>query len=326
MRTTGFFIVGIVFVFQTISSAFVEAPESFSDLLWEPAFILHVTTALLGYSGMAISAVYGLLYLMLFYDIKKHHFGLIYKQLPSLEVMSSFTYRSATLGLVFLTIAMAGGLALLVRVYGTYWSWDPKLMITFVAWLIYGLCVAASRFWGWSAQAGCLYFDRGIRHHPLFTGRREPRLYPLSRVRLMDLIVVGMNHRSAPIDVRELVAFSEEEILDVLAHTHAEETLSEALLLSTCNRTEFYGLSTDNGAAEMYIRNLIVEKKHVDLESHPGYAYTLTRNESVRHLLRVAAGLDSLVLGESQILGQVRRAHELSLESHACGIVLNRIL
>ena len=152
VRTTGFFIIGIVFVFQIISSAFVEAPESFSDLLWEPAFILHVTTALLGYSGMAISAVYGLLYLMLFYDIKKHRFGLIYKQLPSLEVMSSFTYRSATLGLVFLTIAMVGGLALLVRVYGTYWSWDPKLMITFVAWLIYGLCVAASRFWGWSAK------------------------------------------------------------------------------------------------------------------------------------------------------------------------------
>ena len=142
----------------------------------------------------------------------------------------------------------------------------------------------------------------------------------------MDLIVVGMDHRTAPIDVRELVAFSEEEIRDVLAHIHADDTLSEAILLSTCNRTEFYGLSTDNGAAEMYIRNLIVEKKQIDLEAHPGYAYTLTRNESVRHLLRVAAGLDSLVLGESQILGQVRRAHELSLESRACGIVLNRIL
>ncbi len=142
----------------------------------------------------------------------------------------------------------------------------------------------------------------------------------------MDLIVVGMNHRTAPIEVRELVAFSEDEVLDVLAHTREEDTLSEAILLSTCNRTEFYGLSTDNGAAEMYIRKLIVEKKHIDLEAHPGYAYTLTRNESVRHLLRVAAGLDSLVLGESQILGQVRRAHELSLESRACGIVLNRIL
>ena len=152
VRTTGFFIIGIVFLFQIISSAFVQEPESFSALLWEPAFMLHVSTALLGYSGMAISAMYGILYLMLFYDIKQHRFGLIYKQLPSLEVMASFTYRSAILGLVFLTVAMVGGLVLMVKVYGTYWSWDPKLMITFIAWLIYGLCVGATRFWGWSAK------------------------------------------------------------------------------------------------------------------------------------------------------------------------------
>jgi len=152
VRTTGFFILGIVFSFQLISSAFVEAPESFNELLWQPAFMLHVSTALLGYSGMAISAVYGLLYLMLFYDIKNHRFGLIYTRLPSLEVMASFTYRAATLGLIFLTVAMVGGFLLLVQVYGTYWSWDPKLMITFVAWLIYGTCVGASRWLGWTPK------------------------------------------------------------------------------------------------------------------------------------------------------------------------------
>lgn len=142
----------------------------------------------------------------------------------------------------------------------------------------------------------------------------------------MDLIVVGMNHRTAPVDVRERVAFSEDEVVDVLERARDEPTLAEATLLSTCNRTEFYGLSTDNGAAEMYIRKLIASRKSVDFDSHPGYAYTLTRNESVRHLLRVAAGLDSLVLGEAQILGQVRRAYELSLESRTCGLVLSRIL
>jgi glutamyl-tRNA reductase len=142
----------------------------------------------------------------------------------------------------------------------------------------------------------------------------------------MDLVVVGMNHRTAPLDVRERVAFTEEEIRSVLERAKQGETLAEAILLSTCNRTEFYGLSNDNGAAEMYIRELIARQKNIDLAAHPGYAYTLTQAESVRHLLRVAAGLDSLVLGESQILGQVRRAHELSLETRACGHVLNRIL
>jgi ABC-type transport system involved in cytochrome c biogenesis permease subunit len=147
VRTTGFFIIGIVFAFQLVSSAFVEPPETFSTLLWEPAFMLHVFSALLGYSGLAVSAVYGL-----FYDIKKHRFGLLYKQLPSLEIMASFTYRSASLGLLFLTVAMVGGFALLMQVYGTYWSWDPKLMTTCLAWLIYSLGLGASRLWGWSPK------------------------------------------------------------------------------------------------------------------------------------------------------------------------------
>jgi glutamyl-tRNA reductase len=142
----------------------------------------------------------------------------------------------------------------------------------------------------------------------------------------MDLVVVGLNHRTAPVEVRERIAFQDDEVSDVLSATRNEGVLREAVLLSTCNRTEFYGLSNDNGAAEMYMRELIASQKKVDLAAHPGYAYTLTRMESVRHLLRVAAGLDSLVLGESQILGQVRRAHELAVGSGTCGLVLNRIL
>jgi ABC-type transport system involved in cytochrome c biogenesis permease subunit len=152
VRTTGMFILGIVFTFQLVSSTFITPPSSFSELLWDPTFVMHVATAILGYSGMAISAIYGSLYLMLFYDIKKRRFGLIYKQLPSLEVMSGFTYRAAILGFAFLTIAMVLGLMLLVKVYGTYWTWDPKVAITFVAWAIYSIGVGAGRLWGWSAR------------------------------------------------------------------------------------------------------------------------------------------------------------------------------
>jgi glutamyl-tRNA reductase len=142
----------------------------------------------------------------------------------------------------------------------------------------------------------------------------------------MNLLVVGMNHRTAPLEVREQVAFNDTEVRDILSRTRSEETLGEVLVLSTCNRTEFYGLSKDNGAAEMYIRNLIARQKHVDLAAHPGYAYTLSELESARHLLRVATGLDSMLLGEPQILGQVKQAHQLSLETGACGLVLNRLL
>ena len=152
VHTTGLFIIMIAFAFQTVSSAFIEPPQRFSARLWEPQFMMHVSTAILGYSGMAVSAVYGLLYLMLFYDIKQHRFGLIYKQLPSLEVMESFTHRAAWLGFAFLSVAMTSGIILLKKEYGTYWSWDPKLMITFIAWIIYGICVSARQLWGWSPK------------------------------------------------------------------------------------------------------------------------------------------------------------------------------
>lgn len=152
VRTTGMFIVGIVFAFQLVSSLFITSPTDVNPLLREPTFVVHAFTAVLGYSGMAISAIYAVLYLMLFYDIKKQRFGLIYKQLPPLEVMAGFTYRSATLGFLFLTVAMALGLALLVEVYGTYWRWDPKLAVTFIAWLIYSLGLGAKKLWGWSAR------------------------------------------------------------------------------------------------------------------------------------------------------------------------------
>jgi ABC-type uncharacterized transport system permease subunit len=152
VRTTGFFIVGFVFAFQLVSSAFITRPTEVNPLLADPSFVLHASTAVLGYSGMAISAIYGLLYLMLFYDIKKHRFGLIYKQLPSLEVMANFTYRAASLGFVFLSVAMVLGLALMVKVYGAEWKWDPKLTITLVAWLIYGASMAGRKFLGWSPR------------------------------------------------------------------------------------------------------------------------------------------------------------------------------
>jgi len=152
IRTTGFFIVGVVFVFQLVSSAFITRPAEINPLLTEPTFILHVATAVLGYAAMAISAIYGLLYLMLFHDIKKHRFGLIYKQLPSLEIMTKFTYRAASLGFGFLSVAIVLGLALMVKVYGAHWQWDPKLTITFLAWLIYGASMVGRKFWGWSPR------------------------------------------------------------------------------------------------------------------------------------------------------------------------------
>ena len=90
----------------------------------------------------------------------------------------------------------------------------------------------------------------------------------------MDLILVGINHRSAPIEIREQVALTDDEVREVLARMPRTTFSLKLFVLSTCNRTEFYGLSLDNGAAELYIRDLIDSKKRIELDKHPGYAYT----------------------------------------------------
>lgn len=142
----------------------------------------------------------------------------------------------------------------------------------------------------------------------------------------MDLILVGINHRTAPLEIRERVALTEDEVRRILQRMRSENKLAEALVLSTCHRTEFYGLSLDNGVAELYIRSLIDSKKRIDLSRHPGYAYTLKEIETARHLFRVAAGLDSIILGEAQILGQVKQAYKLAVENGMAGIILSRLL
>jgi ABC-type uncharacterized transport system permease subunit len=167
VRTTGFFIVGFVFAFQLVSSAFITRPTEVNPLLADPSFVLHASTAVLGYSGMAISAIYGLLYLMLFYDIKKHRFGLIYKQLPSLEVMANFTYRADGQGL-WGGVEMGSqandyirGLVDLRRVYG-----GPEVL-------------------GMVAAQDCLRFARRFRGHPVLLRGCELPLHLFSRIRLI---------------------------------------------------------------------------------------------------------------------------------------------
>src|SRR5438552_3218483 len=117
----------------------------------------------------------------------------------------------------------------------------------------------------------------------------------------MHLIVIGLNHRSAHIDLRERLAFSESRIPDALARLRSAANLSEAAILSTCNRTELYAAGTDSSA----LIGFLSDYHSVPAEEFLPGLYTLKDSEAAAHLLRVACGLDSLVLGEPQILGQV---------------------
>ncbi|HTT08777.1 MAG TPA: glutamyl-tRNA reductase [Gammaproteobacteria bacterium] len=139
----------------------------------------------------------------------------------------------------------------------------------------------------------------------------------------MPLSIFGINHHSAPVSLREHMAFSEAELPAALRGLRATGGVLEAAILSTCNRTELYCVvdSTDNAAP---IEWLLAHHGAVAQDLRP-FLYHHPETGAVRHLLRVACGLDSMVLGEPQILGQLKTAYQAAAESGTVGRILNKL-
>ena len=140
----------------------------------------------------------------------------------------------------------------------------------------------------------------------------------------MLIAVAGMNHRSAPVEVRERVAFPPCAGRLFLRRLGGEGAVAEAVLLSTCNRTEIYAV-IENEDARSRILDTLAQDRGVGRELLDRDTYWLTDAEAVRHLYRVASSLDSMVVGEAQILGQVREAYRAATEEQYTGPVLNRL-
>jgi len=136
--------------------------------------------------------------------------------------------------------------------------------------------------------------------------------------------VAGMSHRSAPVEVRERVAFPPCAGRSFLRRLKDDGVVSEAVLLSTCNRTEVYAVVEDEGARGRML-DLLADDRGVERASLEQDTYWLTDAQAVRHLYRVASSLDSMVVGEGQILGQVREAYRAATEEHCAGQILNRL-
>ncbi|GAB1597138.1 glutamyl-tRNA reductase [Lysobacter claricitrinus] len=137
----------------------------------------------------------------------------------------------------------------------------------------------------------------------------------------MGFHVIGLNHSTAPVDVRERVAFAGDALNGALDELRAMPEVSEAALLSTCNRTELYVESDDDGTA---LAQWLATRSSVGPDLH-AYLYRHRDADAVRHLFRVATGLDSLVLGEPQILGQVKDAWATARAAGTLGTRLDRL-
>lgn len=137
----------------------------------------------------------------------------------------------------------------------------------------------------------------------------------------MSLFVLGINHQTAPVSLRERVAFSSEAVPAALEALRALPQVSEVALLSTCNRTELYAVADDDGRA---LADWLATHPD-DMGDLHAYLYRHRDAEAVRHLFRVATGLDSLVLGEPQILGQVKDAWAIARSAGSLGSQLDRL-
>jgi glutamyl-tRNA reductase len=130
----------------------------------------------------------------------------------------------------------------------------------------------------------------------------------------MSLVVVGLNHKTAPIELLERLSISDEDMPKALHALNGYEHVLESALLSTCNRIEVYAVVSKFHAGSQDLRNFLSDFCHVAPEDVADRLYTYHDEGAVRHLLRVAAGVDSMVIGESEILGQVRRAYQVALD------------
>jgi glutamyl-tRNA reductase len=142
----------------------------------------------------------------------------------------------------------------------------------------------------------------------------------------MEIVLVGLNHRTAPVEVREKVSFTAEQTQRAAEELRARGILEETLVLSTCNRSEVYGVPPESShECAPGLSTFLSEFHSVRADILSVSLYHHYDHEAVRHLFRVAAGLDSMLLGEAEILGQVREAYRFAHAQGATGPVLNRL-
>jgi glutamyl-tRNA reductase len=142
---------------------------------------------------------------------------------------------------------------------------------------------------------------------------------------MSEILALGVSHKTAPLDLRERLSLTEGSAVSALRELTASEGIHEAAAISTCNRTELYLIVSDPVQAESTALGVLTRQAETRPTELLGHLYSLRASEASRHLMRVTAGLDSMILGEAEIQGQVKRAYELALVEGATGPILNRL-
>jgi len=142
----------------------------------------------------------------------------------------------------------------------------------------------------------------------------------------MNVVIVGLSHKTAPVEIREKVAFSPTAMDVPLHQVLALPAVAEAIIVSTCNRVEIYAVTRSPEAAATQLRRFLATFHDFTPEALQDHLYEYQGSDAIRHIFRVSSSLDSMVVGEPQILGQIKTAYGYATEFKTVGIILNRLL
>ncbi len=152
IKGTGLFIISLSLIFQLISSIFIVDLMEVKEVLRSNLLGIHVFSALMGYAGITISAVYGFLYLLLYDDIKHNKYGLIFQRLPNLEILEKLSFYAAIFGFILLTSAMGIGIIWLPKAFPDFSLLDSKLIATAIVWILYGAGIVSKISGKWQGK------------------------------------------------------------------------------------------------------------------------------------------------------------------------------
>ena len=295
----------IVF-FLTFVAALDEQPVLLTSFVQHKGWLIaHIILIFTGYAALVLSFGASLLYLLQERRLKAKKPSSLISFLPALEVIDQIGYRSLLLGFPFMTLGLITGSVVAMSAYGHVDFEDPKILLSILMWAVYMVMVVTRWNSGWRGRRAAVLAtfafvaaDRGLGRELLLD---HPQV-----CRLMRYQLIGVNHKSAPLEVRERLAIPESRLADACRDLTAHPGIEEGMIISTCNRVEVV-THTTNGSADL--RGFLHEHFHLKAEDLDPHLYEFREKDAVRHVFRVASSLDSMVVGEAQILGQVKEAY-----------------
>lgn len=141
----------------------------------------------------------------------------------------------------------------------------------------------------------------------------------------MHILAIGLNYRTAPVEIREKLTFSEDRLEEAMTQLNTQKSVLENVIISTCNRTEIYAVVDQLHTGRYYIKQFLADWFRIDKDEFSPFLSIYETDGAVEHLLRVTAGLDSMVLGETQILGQMKQAFLRAQEAGSTGTIFNQL-